>query len=104
MFNVWLAFLNLENMYGTTASLEAALKRCLAAHSPKKVLLEMAKIYDATNKQELAVAMHERVVKEFSSACKAYTEYAMYHYRRKQLSEARALLARGNSRLPERKS
>jgi len=41
---------------------------------------------------------------EFSSACKAYTEYAMYHYRRKQLSEARALLARGNSRLPERKS
>ena len=60
-------------------------------------------MFDGTDKLDQAVAMHERVIKGSSASCKAYTRYALFHYRRKQFKEARAILARANKQLPKRK-
>ena len=52
--NVWVALLNLENMYGTPSSLKAVLDRALQYNDPLTVTMELAKIYAATNKVEVS--------------------------------------------------
>jgi rRNA biogenesis protein RRP5 len=48
--NVWIALLNLENVYGTPDTLGETLERALATNNDKPVLLQMARIYEGTGK------------------------------------------------------
>lgn len=51
--NVWLALLNLENMYGSQRSMQETFQRATQFNDPLTVYMEVAKIYAATKKTEV---------------------------------------------------
>lgn len=51
--NVWVAMMNLENTFGTADSLDAIFKRAVQVCEPKKVHLQLVKIYERSKKNEV---------------------------------------------------
>jgi rRNA biogenesis protein RRP5 len=51
--NVWIALLNLENVYGTDESLESIFKEAARANESKTVHLRLASIFDQSDKVEV---------------------------------------------------
>jgi rRNA biogenesis protein RRP5 len=55
--NIWMALLNLENMYGTEAAFQETTKRALAHNDQKTVYIEVAKLLAATEKHEVPTSL-----------------------------------------------
>lgn len=53
--NVWIAFLNLENVYGTDETLNAIFKEAAQANDSKTVHLTLAAIFDQSDKPEVCL-------------------------------------------------
>ena len=51
--NVWVALMNLENLYGTQESLVKVFERALQQNEPKKVFFQLIGIYSRTDKLEV---------------------------------------------------
>ena len=51
--NVWVAFLNLENLYGTADTLKAVFERAVQHNEPLKVYTQLVGIYDKSDKTEV---------------------------------------------------
>lgn len=62
--NVWVAMMNLENTFGTADSLEAVFKRAVIVCEPKKVYLQLVKIYERSNKFDVRI-LRRVIVCEF---------------------------------------
>jgi rRNA biogenesis protein RRP5 len=58
-FNVWIAFLNLENSYGTQDSLVQVFQRALEQNEPKQVFKQLVNIYVGSNKFEASIYYFE---------------------------------------------
>jgi rRNA biogenesis protein RRP5 len=52
--NVWIALLNLENVYGTLESLETTFKQAARANDSKTIHLRLASIFDQSDKLEVS--------------------------------------------------
>ncbi|KAI0778417.1 U3 snoRNP-associated protein Rrp5 [Trametes elegans] len=101
--NVWIALLNLENIYGTDESLEAAFKDAARHNDSKTVHLRMAEIFEQSDKPEKAEEQFKRTVKKFSQSSKVWTLFAEHYLKRGMLEEARKLLPRSLQSLEKRK-
>lgn len=53
--NVWVALLNLENMYGSQESLTKVFERAVQYNEPLKVFLHLADIYTKSEKFQVGV-------------------------------------------------
>ena len=53
--NVWVALLNLENMYGSQESLTKVFERAVQYNEPLKVCLHLADIYTKSEKFQVGV-------------------------------------------------
>lgn len=51
--NVWVALLNLENMYGTEEGLMKVFERAVQYNEPLKVFQQLADIYSASEKYKV---------------------------------------------------
>lgn len=72
--NVWVAFFNLENVYGTPPN-EAVLKvfqRALQYCDPKKVHLALLGMYERTGQQEMADQLLKAMTKKFKASAKVW--------------------------------
>ena len=56
--NVWIALLNMENVYGTEDSLQAVFKEAARANDSKTVHLRLASIFDQAEKLEVSQLIH----------------------------------------------
>ncbi|RDB29525.1 rRNA biogenesis protein RRP5 [Hypsizygus marmoreus] len=101
--NVWIALLNLENVYGTDETLEAAFKEAARANDSKTVHLRLASILDQADKHEKAEEQYKRTCKKFGQSSKVWTLFCEYYLRRGELEEARKLLPRSLQSLDKRK-
>ena len=59
--NVWVALLNLENMYGSAKSMADTFTRATQYNDPLTIFMEVAKIYAATKKIEVRHTKHDAV-------------------------------------------
>lgn len=57
--NIWIALLNLENVYGTEDSLQAVFKEAARANDSKSVHLRLASIFDQAEKLEVSRFIHK---------------------------------------------
>ena len=55
--NVWIALLNLENVYGTDESLEAAFKDAARHNDSKTIHLRLAEIFEQSDKLEVTLSV-----------------------------------------------
>lgn len=102
-FNVWVAMLNLENMYGTTESLDKCFQNALRVNEPKKVYFKMVDIYVKDEKNEEADKMYQTMARKFRTSSKVWTAYGQFLMKTNQLDAARKLLQRSLKSLPQRK-
>ncbi len=101
--NVWIALLNLENMHGTSQSLDKLFKEAVQYNDAKTVHLRMAAILERTEKPEAAEEIYQKAVKKFSQSSKVWTLFAEFCFHRGEVDVARALLPRSLKSLPARK-
>lgn len=101
--NVWVALLNLENVYGSDKSLDVVFKEAARSNDSKTVHLRLASIFDQSDKHEKAVEQYKKTAKKFGFSSKVWTLYGEYLMRNGQLEEARKLLPRSMQSLEKRK-
>ncbi|KAI0066486.1 nucleic acid-binding protein [Artomyces pyxidatus] len=101
--NVWIASLNLENVYGTDETLEAVFKDAARHCDSKTVHLRLASILEQSDKFERAEEQYQKTCKKFSHSSKVWTLFGEYYLKRGELEEARKLLPRSLQSLEKRK-
>ncbi|KAJ1977534.1 rRNA biogenesis protein rrp5 [Dimargaris verticillata] len=102
-FNMWVAMFNLENQFGSRSELDALVMRALRVGNPKKIYIQLATIYERSNKTRLAEKTHLTLLKKFSGSCKAWTLCGAFYLRHRMSTKAHELLQRCIQVLPKRK-
>ncbi|KAJ3156683.1 rRNA biogenesis protein rrp5 [Geranomyces michiganensis] len=101
--NVWVAFLNLENSFGTPESLQKVFERALAMNEPKAVYLHLIRIYERTQKFEQAEQLYVIATKKFNKSSKVWTQLGLFQLKRGKVEDARKTLQRSLQSLAKRK-
>ncbi|XP_005403867.1 PREDICTED: protein RRP5 homolog isoform X1 [Chinchilla lanigera] len=98
--NVWVALLNLENMYGSPESLSKAFERAVQYNEPLKVFLHLADIYAKSEKFQEAGELYNRMLKRFRQEKAVWIRYGAFLLRRSQAGASRRVLQRALECLP----
>ncbi|CAB4317299.1 unnamed protein product [Prunus armeniaca] len=72
--NIWVAYFNLENKYGSPPE-EAVMKvfqRAVQYNDPKKVHLALLGVYERTEQHRLADELFDKMIKKFKKSCKVW--------------------------------
>ncbi|KAF9477538.1 nucleic acid-binding protein [Pholiota conissans] len=101
--NVWIALLNLENVYGTDESLDAVFREASHANESKTMHLRLAAIFDQSNKFERTEEQYRKTCKKFGQSSKVWTLFGEFQLRQGNVEEARKLLPRSLQSLEKRK-
>uniref|UniRef100_A0A7N8X5R9 Protein RRP5 homolog n=1 Tax=Mastacembelus armatus TaxID=205130 RepID=A0A7N8X5R9_9TELE len=102
--NVWVALLNLENMYGTVESLKKVFERALQFCEPMPVYQHLADIYAKSNKTKEADALYKTIVKRFRHNKEVWLSYGSFLLQQGQSDAASAVLQRALTSLPAKES
>ncbi|KAK0481607.1 hypothetical protein IW261DRAFT_1550697 [Armillaria novae-zelandiae] len=86
--NVWIAMLNLENLYGTDETLEETFKEAARANDSKTIHLRLASIFETSEKLP-AEDQFKRASKKFGRSSKVWTLFAEFYLRHLQSLEKR---------------
>ncbi|KAK3601363.1 hypothetical protein CHS0354_037678 [Potamilus streckersoni] len=92
--NVWVAYLNLENMYGTPQSLSEVLKRAVQQNDSIKVHQHLINIYVSSGKIEEAEQVYNMLVKKHSQNKEIWISFEQFYFQNDRLESARRLLQR----------
>jgi len=101
--NIWVALMNLENLYGTQESLVKVFERALQHNEPKKIFFQLIGIYTRTDKMELAEQLFQTMCKRFSQSKKVWVGFGAFYMKQGKLELGRKLLQRSLKSLPKRK-
>ncbi|KAM9314482.1 protein RRP5 homolog [Pholidichthys leucotaenia] len=102
--NVWVALLNLENMYGTEESLKKVFERAVQFCEPMPVYQQLADIYTNSNKIKEAESLYKGMVKRFRQNKAVWLSYATFLLRQGKSDDNAALLQRALKSLPAKES
>ncbi|XP_051982643.1 protein RRP5 homolog [Xyrauchen texanus] len=92
--NVWVAMLNLENMYGTEENLQKVFERATQYCEPMPVYQQLADIYAKSDKIKEAESLYKSMVKRFKQEKAVYQSYGAFLLRQGQSDAANTLLQR----------
>uniref|UniRef100_A0A3B4VFG8 Protein RRP5 homolog n=1 Tax=Seriola dumerili TaxID=41447 RepID=A0A3B4VFG8_SERDU len=102
--NVWVALLNLENMYGTEETLKKVFERALQFCEPMPVYQQLADIYAKSNKTKEAESLYKTMTKRFRQNKAVWLSYGTFLLQQGQSDSASALLQRALKSLPSKES
>ncbi|XP_078499820.1 protein RRP5 homolog isoform X1 [Lissotriton helveticus] len=100
--NVWVAFLNLENLYGTEETLMKVFDRAVQYNEPLKVFMQLGDIYSNAEKFKQADDLYNAMLKRFRKEKSVWLKYATYLFKQGQKDEAHRLLQRALKCLPDK--
>ncbi|XP_004680525.1 PREDICTED: protein RRP5 homolog [Condylura cristata] len=98
--NVWVALLNLENMYGSQESLAKIFERAVQYNEPLKVFLHLADIYTKSEKFQEASELYNRMLKRFRQEKAVWIKYGAFLLRRGQDGASHRVMQRALECLP----
>lgn len=81
LFQLPLEDIDLEAEHSGLIALLQVFERALKYNEPEKVYLEMAKIYENSEKQELASKTFETMARRFHTSPAVWTAYAAFKFR-----------------------
>uniref|UniRef100_A0AAX7TKR6 Protein RRP5 homolog n=1 Tax=Astatotilapia calliptera TaxID=8154 RepID=A0AAX7TKR6_ASTCA len=102
--NVWVALLNLENMYGTEESLKKVFERAVQFCEPMPVYQKLSEIYAKSNKIKEAEGLYKTMVKRFRQNKEVWFSYGTFLLQQGQSDAASNLLQRALKSLPPKES
>jgi rRNA biogenesis protein RRP5 len=92
--NVWIAYLNLEHLYGTADSSKKVFARAIQYCDAETVYFQMARIYERT-KPAAAEELYSQMIKKFKHNPKVWLQFATFRMSKNNDRDgARALLQR----------
>ncbi|XP_032986420.1 protein RRP5 homolog isoform X3 [Rhinolophus ferrumequinum] len=100
--NVWVALLNLENMYGSQESLNKVFERAVQYNEPLKVFLQLADIYTKSEKFQEAGELYNRMLKRFRQEKTVWIKYGAFLLRRGQAGASHRAMQRALDCLPSK--
>ncbi|XP_030636412.1 protein RRP5 homolog [Chanos chanos] len=92
--NVWVALLNLENMYGTEESLQKVFERAVQFCEPLPIYQQLADIYTKSDKIQEAENLYKSMIKRFRQEQGVWQSYGTFLIRQGKSDAASALLQR----------
>jgi rRNA biogenesis protein RRP5 len=103
-WNIWASMLSLENVYGTVDSINDVVKRAQKLNNPLKVQLELARIYDMSNKVERAADAYSVAARRWGSdfndhAVEIWTLWCGLLFKYARVEEARKVLTQAIQKL-----
>ncbi|NXY75065.1 RRP5 protein, partial [Glareola pratincola] len=98
--NVWVALLNLENMYGTEESLMKVFERAVQYNEPLKVFQHLCDIYANSEKYKQAEELYHTMLKRFRQEKSVWLKYASFLLKQGQTEATHRLLERALKALP----
>ncbi|GAB1302513.1 Protein RRP5 homolog [Apodemus speciosus] len=98
--NVWVALLNLENMYGSQESLTKVFERAVQYNEPLRVFLHLADIYTKSEKFKEAGELYNRMLKRFRQEKAVWIKYGAFVLGRSQAGASHRVLQRALECLP----
>lgn len=101
--NIWVAYLNMENSFGTEETLEEVFRRACEYTDKKKMYSHLVSILIKTGKHDKVEETFHIMIKKFSQSSKVWVNYAAYLMEHGRLDEGRELLPRSLKILPKRK-
>ncbi|KAI1294999.1 rRNA biogenesis protein rrp5 [Mortierella claussenii] len=101
--NVWVALMNLENTFGSADTLEEVFKNAVQTCEPKKIYLQLVKIYERSNKIDSATELYNTMTKKFGQSSKVWTGFGHFQLHHGNVEAGRELLQRSLKSLPKRK-
>ncbi|XP_019627856.1 PREDICTED: protein RRP5 homolog [Branchiostoma belcheri] len=100
--NVWVALMNLENMYGTEESLMAVFQRALQHNDALTIYKQLVNIYKRTDKTEEADQLYVAMVKRFRGNKEVWISYGRFLMEKKRADAAHILMQRSLKSLDNR--
>ena len=101
--NIWVAFLNMENSFGTDETLDEVFRRACEYTDKKRMHSHLVSILIRGGKDDKANEMFQTMLKKFSQSSKVWVNYAAYMMEQNRVDEARDLLPRSLKIIPKRK-
>ncbi|XP_030132204.4 protein RRP5 homolog isoform X2 [Taeniopygia guttata] len=98
--NVWVALLNLENMYGTEETLMKVFERAVQYNEPLKVFQHLCDIYASSEKYKQAEELYHTMLKRFRQEKSVWLKYASFLLKQGQAEATHRLLERALKALP----
>ncbi|WFD29443.1 rRNA biogenesis protein rrp5 [Malassezia sp. CBS 17886] len=92
--NVWIALLNLENMYGSPDTLHAVFKEAVQLNDAREVHLRLLAIYEQGDKIDDADALFRRTAKKFGHSASVWVQWYQFYLRHGRPDDAHALVPR----------
>ncbi|XP_038614080.1 protein RRP5 homolog [Tachyglossus aculeatus] len=100
--NVWVALLNLENMYGSEESLTKVFERAVQYNDSLKVFLQLVDIYAKSEKYTEAEELYGKMLKRFRQEKSVWLKYSAFLLRRGRFEANHQLLHRALKCLPDK--
>jgi len=100
--NVYLAWLNLENAFGSQESVQKVLKDALQRNDEYKVYSQMADIFAKSNKIEEAEKIFKILVKKYSKVKEVWIRFGLFYYKNSRTEEGRFAYTRSLQDLEKR--
>jgi rRNA biogenesis protein RRP5 len=102
--NVWKAYLNLENMFGSSDTLMGVVQRALARVSdPRSIYFHLLDIYQESGKITEAHEIAKRMLSKFKSSTRVWLKYAMFMLLQPDNEGAQPILQRALKSIPNNK-
>lgn len=101
--NLYVAFMNLENQFGTPDALMAVFQRACTYNDPKKVHLQLLTLLEAAEKVDLAEQIYRASLKRFSQSKKFHIRYGEFKFKHGWADQGRKALQRALEVLPKHK-
>ncbi|KAL8623221.1 hypothetical protein ACOMHN_041913 [Nucella lapillus] len=92
--NVWIALLNLENLYGAPEDVQKTLQRALQITDPLKLYRRVAAMYTSSGNTQEAEHIHKTMLRRFKQDRHVWIDYSLFLYKNEQKDAARKLLQR----------
>lgn len=99
--NVWVARLNLENLYGSKESLDKVFEEAVRSNDAKTMYMHLAGILQRSNKHEETVETFRAMSRKFREDLDVWQQWGLYLFRRGDAAAAREVLEKSLKSLPK---
>lgn len=102
-FNVWVARLNLENLYGSRETLMSKFEEACKLNDVKKMHLQLLSIFEKNNEAQITEQFFKSLSRKFRASCKVWLRYCQFKLGGQHAEAAQRVLDRALEAVPKRK-
>lgn len=102
-FNVFVARLNLENMYGTREQVMAQFEEACKLSDPKKMHMSLLGIFEKGDDSQVTEQFFKTCTRKYRQSCKVWLRYCQFKLKGGHAEAAQRVLDRALEAVPKRK-